>query len=407
MSKKNQISKKRGMRRQLQAQNKKIKSDVYKTIIRIVKACDAYNEFQQLSEKDIGLMRRVPFKKVVVVSDQINIVKTSVLTKSRKEFLKSIHTSKVKLRNSKEEFSLFDIVTAGFTLWFHALKRDDDEKWLLLYDKLAPLWVYFRSGTDKFIFNLIANVLQKKIEMYSHYDGFFYWLTWKTGIVDYSCGTILTIHKEKCFRKKIVINEIGRPVFRVGYSVQQDGLQWVNIKGDRLYHLNSWINKKREYPIFVQSHALRRLKERLFPIRFYERLLYLSLIEPDVSKGPGDKIFLTLKHEDCKLGYLLCKFTGSELVIVSFLFITNSGTKEGAKFNEQLHLKAYSKNYFKLDLLSTYINTNICNDPFFSKILKKCGCNDLVKYKNHFEDEADTMFAGNLKRELAIEKMVG
>lgn len=409
MSKRNRNNKRQKRRSLLQELKRERKSDLYKNIIQIVKACGAYDAFKKLSDNDLIDLSLVQIREVKVKPQIGYQIKNSIISNINKKIQSVLRSKKIKLKGVDHEFTLHEIATAGETLWMSSLKREEHNIWEELYQKLEPLWEYFCKNEENLIINIIANLLQDITERYSHIDGCFYWITWKFEYKRLNSSSVYLLHKEKCTSKPIIINNKKRLIYRVGYSVQHEGMRWATVKGCELEKLNSWINIKREYPIYIQYHALKRLKERLFPIPIYERLLYVALIEPEISKGPDGKIFIALKHAGCKLGYLLGVFTGKELVIVSFLFITNSGTIEGTQLNKSLHVEAYSKSYFKLDLLKTYIITDICIDPYFSSLLKKCGCADLIKYKQYFRDESDANchFSEELKKELAIDKLAG
>jgi hypothetical protein len=217
------------------------------------------------------------------------------------------------------------------------------------------------------------------------------------------------MHREVCTRKNVVIDNKPRPVYRVGIAVQVDGVLWASVEGKRLHPFQPCIDITKEYPVFIQSHALERMKERLFPIDYYEMLLSLSFEAGEISRGPSGMLFFSVGICDCKLGYMLADFTGSELIVRSFLFITNTGTNEGNAFNERLRLKAYSKTYFGLDSLETYLATDICTDPFFRSVLTECGCEGLIQFKetNSYETfESEKKFSENLRRELALEEEV-
>lgn len=68
-------------------------------------------------------------------------------------------------------------------------------------------------------------------------------------------------------------------------------------------------------------------------------------------------------------------------------------------------LKLILKKYFELDVLKTYLKTDICVDPFFSSILYECGCEGLIKLnqKLQLDYETEEHYSEKLKEVLVLD----
>jgi hypothetical protein len=213
-------------------------------------------------------------------------------------------------------------------------------------------------------------------------------------------AAVFVLHRQNCIRKHIMFNKKRRPVFRVGWAVEYEGMRWVEVQGEKLLPFCSDVDVSRSYPVFVQSHALERMKERLNPIPQHDVLLNLSFERGELSRNVAGQLLIAVRFNECKLGYLLADFVENQLVVRSFLFITHTGTSEGNAFNERLRIQSYSKKYFGLDSLVTYIVTDICIDPFFRSVLTECGCEDLIKFRQLFSVEIKDRLSPLLKMKL-------
>ena len=397
----------RGVRTHMRQRRIGIENELFETMLRFVRACGAYDRFMKLPPREHLFLRKFQFTSVRIKAEKGSGIGDPVVNAVKKDLANYLRSKKVTLEGSDEEFTMYDLATAGQTLWQTARFTTEEKRWEDVLERLGPLRRYFDESDESLLINIIFEFLQGISDRVSSIDGYFIWFTWKLRYIGHHFATVYTMHRQSCERKTAILDDKPRPVLRVGYAVQIEGIRWAAVKGEKLLQYYK-VDPECMYPVFIQSHALERIRKRLNPMPAYDWQIWLSFERAEISRGPAGNLFFAVRRADCKLGYLLTDFTGGELIVRSFLFITNTGTNEGRRFNERLRVETYSKKYFKLDSLFTYLSTDICVDPFFRSVLIDCGCEGLVRFKDLLPKiEIDDAFSVNLRRELALEDAAG
>lgn len=381
-----------------------ISNDIHKTVLRFLKVFNAYDLYLQLPLSEHKCLKIFQFRSVNIKAEKDSGISESIILEIKKALLHYLQSTKITLDGIDEKFTMYDLLTAGQTLWQTARFTTENETWKAILEKINPLKKYFEESEKNHHVNILLHYLQDLVEKYSSVDKYFLWVTWKMDYKSFQYYNIYTVHRQVCNRKNVIIDNRSRPVYRVGYAYNYTGVEWASVSGKLLTPFINNVDNDRDYPVYIQSHALERTKERLCPIPHYQMLIYTSLKQCEMTKSTGGNLLFAVKFAQCKLGYLLTDFTGDEILIRSFLFITNSGTPEGRAFNERLRVETYSKKYFGLDSLPLFMITDICIDPFFSSVLNECGCDGLVKLKKYVSHTRDDKFSENLRRILDLEE---
>ncbi len=145
---------------------------------------------------------------------------------------------------------------------------------------------------------------------------------------------------------------------------------------------------ERRLPVYVQEHVRLRMNERLDPLAEDEmdHLLGDTMTSPKTVPLRGGAFLIELQMYHCLLGYVVAEVVndgggnaGEAVLMRTFLFVTQSGTPEGDRFNERLKVGNYEKSYFRLDRLAPFMTTDLCLDPVFQGILRECGIGDLIE----------------------------
>ncbi len=159
----------------------------------------------------------------------------------------------------------------------------------------------------------------------------------------------------------------------------------------------AYAGSKEWLDIYIQSHALERLKERLdlldeeaINYAIYENFTDLEFM--DFSDG---YILILFKLFKCKVGYFVANIINDDFVIRTFLFITHATTPEGDKLKEICGLGWNDIEYWKIDRLSTFMNVDQEDYPRLSGMFEEAGCGDLFKLHNE-EFTAEAMQTANL-----------
>ncbi len=145
---------------------------------------------------------------------------------------------------------------------------------------------------------------------------------------------------------------------------------------------------ERQLPVYVQEHVRLRMIERLDPLAEDEmdHLLGDTMWKPKTVPLRGGAFLIELQMYGRRLGYVVAEVVddaggpaGEAVLMRTFLFVTQSGTPEGDRFNERLKVGNYEKSYFRLDRLAPFMTTDLCQDAVFQEILRECGIGDLIE----------------------------
>ena len=148
---------------------------------------------------------------------------------------------------------------------------------------------------------------------------------------------------------------------------------------------------KDEIPVYIQSHALNRMKERL-DLLDNEALNYNMFRNLYCFKhfyDVGSYLLIPFHLYDVKVGYFCGQIVDDCFVIRTFLFITHFSTPEGSELKDICGLGRKDVDYWKIDRLSTFMNVDAKKYPLLLEMFEKAGCGDLFKLQNEeFTTEA-------------------
>lgn len=194
-------------------------------------------------------------------------------------------------------------------------------------------------------------------------------------------GVRYLIGKESSQERSFTVNGEKRRAYRCGQPYNSNGIEWISW-APRDLGLSS---DDSSFPVYVQSHALRRLYERAIFTENGEYWvhdgLYFSLSDPIIIRtSPTPDQFLV---EYCsfgfKLGYLQVSQLEDAFLIHTFLFLTMDGTPEGKKLRKRLNLGKLDKEHLELDRIQTFLFTDLQTDKRLVELLSECDCGHLFK----------------------------
>jgi hypothetical protein len=216
-------------------------------------------------------------------------------------------------------------------------------------------------------------------------------------------GIAITVVRAAAERRDLRIDGLTRPVFRVARRepegirrVEWDSM-WLGLQGPR-----------RSIPVYVQSHALAHLNERLEDIESEgdrQHLLAGSLDEPVVTKREASGDFLVeLRLPDAeRLGHLVVSVVGEVAVVRTFLFLTMEGTPECSKLRRMLRLSRADIEYLELNRLRTFAASDLKRDPMLRARFEACGLGQLFGLEPD-EPEEVAGVAADVRRYLGINR---
>lgn len=170
-----------------------------------------------------------------------------------------------------------------------------------------------------------------------------------------------------------------RTVYRVWLSLD-DKFEAFALSSEKLGLVEA--TKAHYLPVYIQQHAINRIGERLADLfaRFNYVLIVSALLLEDPIPCPGGKGFLfRVVYGAVCVGYLKCDIAGGNLVVRTFLFLTNNGTPEGKRLHQLLGIQKADKKYLGIDKLSTFLNSDIHRNKVLVNLFEAGGCAGLFK----------------------------
>lgn len=185
--------------------------------------------------------------------------------------------------------------------------------------------------------------------------------------------------------RKIKIDGISRAIYKVGIpSVNKNEHKWAQIStcllGDHYY------GDQDQLDIYIQTHALKRLEERLdvFDIISRNFVFADSMCEIEHVELSRNHILIPVQLVDKKLGYFFCNVIDEKLIIRTFLFLTHNATPEGEKLKKYMGLQTIDVHYWQIDKLSTLIQMDERHWPKLMELFEKVGIKDAITISDLF-----------------------
>jgi hypothetical protein len=177
-------------------------------------------------------------------------------------------------------------------------------------------------------------------------------------------------------QKSIVIEGLRRPCYRFQVGDVNEKICNLTIKRDLFGFKGTPID------VYLQSHALERLAERLDALLIGVSLgLCIKVIKrnPIVHDVGGGKYLIEVIIKDIKLGYFVANLIEGVLLIKTFLFVTNTSTPEGDKLDKLSGMAKIDKEYLGIDRLSTFLAISPNDAPELKALLEKASLGYLLK----------------------------
>lgn len=189
----------------------------------------------------------------------------------------------------------------------------------------------------------------------------------------------IQIFCEPARRVQVEVDGISRPAFQCGGLLRPNVIDWTEWRPRDL----EVDGPDQPFPVFVQSHALNNLHERLGvpqQINGPAVIMFHSLVKPNVVvRQPDGALLVECRGEIGRLGYFVVRFLGDRFLVSTFLFLTMKGTPESQKLYERLHVRRHTIETMRLDRLETFVMSDIGRDRELAAVLTDCGCGHLLK----------------------------
>jgi hypothetical protein len=210
----------------------------------------------------------------------------------------------------------------------------------------------------------------------------------------------ITLGAKPLERKIVEIDGRLRTAFRCGGSWGGGGFQWVRW----LPEFGGGNGTGEAIPVYIQSHALHRLTQRM-PVEddARQQSLLNSLVTPVVAHRDGDRLLIKYRLvDDYHVGHLVIRLVAGAAVVTTFLFVTMQGTPEAAELRRRLQLRLPDIEYTGLDRLQTFVNCDLAKDEELGQIFEACGCGDLLRLRSDCEANPSSSLAAALRNYLGM-----
>jgi hypothetical protein len=201
--------------------------------------------------------------------------------------------------------------------------------------------------------------------------------------------------------QRVTLEDSSRPVYRVAKAGTGTGVRWLSWDKNRLDHRCL----RDEHPVYVQSHALKQLQQRInLPDAkpYLEHWLNESLNEPYIVDRQGDDLLIEYRLKEYRVGYLVVTMLDEMAVVRTFKFLTMEGSPEARMLHQRLGLTRRDVDWLRLSELSAFTQTDLRQDEELRSIFEECGCGHLFS-----PDLADCVpssqsYAADLRRYLRM-----
>ena len=188
------------------------------------------------------------------------------------------------------------------------------------------------------------------------------------------CFLRVTVHVHRAEELRRKIDGVPKRLYRCGAGAKLR-IDWVSWTSADL----GLTGPEQALPVFIDGgHALRNLRDRVTVAQdngMVEDCIWASLRSPEVTwTKEGDKFLVAYRLREHKIGYFVFRALDDMYVAITFLFLTMDGTPEGQNLWEKLRLSKRDKQYTGLDRLSTYVLSDMKDDPELAAVFEDCGC---------------------------------
>ncbi|MCL5028001.1 MAG: hypothetical protein M1480_03170 [Bacteroidetes bacterium] len=310
-----------------------------------------------------------------------NEIAANVMSDIRSLCNDHLREAEIIVTNDGIKFSLFEFLTIGmnFLEYIDSLKEDK-------FPKASVVKEIKNKFKD---FNQLFDESHLALQMYndsacflsSELNSKLYWIMHEFYVDKKKPNGIENLMKVySSVPEKIYDNKDNnyRPAIRLCIGLSQIGLGYFQFNPELMKI--SLSDKDSYLGIYIQTHALQRLNERLDCLNTMWQNIHLirSLTDAEVHRDEKDTYFIAFKITEIKIGYLVADLNQNRLIIRTFLFITQHGTPEGNKLAEMYGLGKLDKTYLELDKLSTFVSKDMCSNAKLSDVFQQVGCQYLL-----------------------------
>lgn len=336
--------------------------------------------FQLIPERNLQIMHMCRFTTPRLILAPETKIKSNILDDMKDTMIYLMDLDTMEIKKNDKPISFLHFTTYYMTILnYCALLNDDDfARAGVIRERAKEMLLYH----DQILVNAnehIGSIMSGLAILFSSPEVKYYYTKSENhlGIKDLTGNfLIFRLHECKPVVEEFIVNDDPRPAFKIGFPRPNLGLDWFKIRPPDKDNFK-W---KKAYEIYIQSHALDRLYERLNCLKDYHVTFefFLGLLNPKIIYENG-RMLIAYYYGKCKLGYFVTDLVDGKLLMRTFLFVTNEGTPESRKLKEIAGLGKLDISYWNIDKLKNFIDSDIATQPEIKNIFIEAGCGDLFE----------------------------
>jgi hypothetical protein len=210
-------------------------------------------------------------------------------------------------------------------------------------------------------------------------------------------------------RINILVDNHHRPAYQLGDIALHEKKPF--IKNIIITAQQLGLNGNQSYGVYIQSHAINRLKERLDCISegILHRYVLVSINNLKYCKTKDGSYLFEYVLVDKKVGYFKGDIIDDKILLRTFLFLTNNNTPEGQKLHANTGILKEDKIYLAIDKLSTFMHSDISTNERLKQLFIEADCGGLFnidKYLNFADaDVKEKAIASFIEKYLKLDTL--
>jgi hypothetical protein len=281
------------------------------------------------------------------------------------------------------QLSLYDFFSTAYTLMSYSQRLNDEDyaHAAAVKKALAPLAAILDSPVHEVAWSKYNQFMVTISLFCCDINEYLYAFKFNPHLIERGiskAGLCSDIYRTRLPKVKVLIDEHHRPAWRLGWNLPEPELhlKFISIKSEDIY-----LPPGNMLDVFIQSHALNRLSERLDGID--GGILHFNIFDSfNILKVCKNKYGLLLFEYAIfgdKAGYFLGEVVDEKIIFKTFLFLTNNGTPEADKLQMATGLMKEDITYLAIDKLSTFLHSDIAGNERVKQLFIDAGCESLFK----------------------------
>lgn len=301
-----------------------------------------------------------------IITHYKNTIKSTLFTK---------HHTPLKQTDFKISFDDIDVIEGLMAYVERRIEVDEISKNILLND-IRQLEQYYGNRVEQLmmrraiLWNMQKNISVISRSFYSLHREF---IGHKSNL---RCSIVYFLKKHHPVKEYLKINHQSRPVYKVQIpSMYMDSSDegFLDCMVETNMLKGAYHGTLKKMPVYIQSHALERIYQRLYPMKIsiLTQIMNNSLFDHIQVQYFNQRILITVDFMSLKLGYFVGEIIGEKLVIKTFLLLSNNSTPEGTIFKRLTGFSKHDVGYWDIDSFPTFINNSMEQDnhlyPYFEQ----------------------------------------